>query len=306
VCRWRSDLLTLSTLREQLATMLARSLKQPQSVALLLFLFVVLVWQLQRDMGSTPLPPVPDNVEVAQEPVKEKGEPRIALVTFITDQKSYIHISLKNKDHYARRHGLDFVVDYESHSPRGVLWTKFDMIERLIKQNTYDWIWWMDFDTLITNTNIKITDIVAESLAAVDKPDDIDYLLSHDCNGLNAGSFLVRGHNRSISFLDKARARHDAEDVAGNQFSEQDSMVVVLREDDAYNNYAYQVPQFKLNAFPEEIKCYDQEKRMWEPGAFVIHFAGAWAYLKDEDPTGVLMEKYRTQIIWGDWESFSP
>ena len=54
------------------------------------------------------------------------------------------------------------------------------MMERLIKQDKYDWLWWMDFDTLITNTDIKVADIIQETLANVTKPDDIDYLTTHD------------------------------------------------------------------------------------------------------------------------------
>lgn len=57
------------------------------------------------------------------------------------------------------------------------------MIERLINKGGYDWIWWMDFDTLITNTNIEIRDIIEESLAKVERADRIDYLLTHDWYG---------------------------------------------------------------------------------------------------------------------------
>lgn len=47
---------------------------------------------------------------------------------------------------YARRHGYDFIVDYESHTDRAVVFWKFDMAQRLIKEGRYDWIWWLDFD----------------------------------------------------------------------------------------------------------------------------------------------------------------
>lgn len=54
------------------------------------------------------------------------------------------------------------------------------MMERLIKSGKWDWIWWMDFDTLITNTDIKVADIIEETLKNVTKPEDIDYLTTHD------------------------------------------------------------------------------------------------------------------------------
>ena len=61
------------------------------------------------------------------------------------------------------------------------------------------------------------------------------------------------------------------------------------------------IPQWRINAFPEEIHCWDQRdepQRGWEHGSFVIHFAGAWAHVKEEDPTGFLMKKYGGHIIW--------
>ena len=57
------------------------------------------------------------------------------------------------------------------------------------------------------------------------------------------------------------------------------------------------IKQWETNGFPEEIKCYDQDNRPWEPGMFVVHFAGAWAHVKEEDPTGLLMRKYSQYVV---------
>ncbi len=60
------------------------------------------------------------------------------------------------------------------------MWHKFAMIEDAIQTNKYDWVWWMDFDTLITNTNIKVEDVIAEELANVTNPNAIDFLFTPD------------------------------------------------------------------------------------------------------------------------------
>ena len=60
------------------------------------------------------------------------------------------------------------------------MWYKFVMIERLIQEGRHDWIWWIDFDTLITNGDIKLEDVVQEALADVIQPDDINMLLTAD------------------------------------------------------------------------------------------------------------------------------
>ena len=57
------------------------------------------------------------------------------------------------------------------------------------------------------------------------------------------------------------------------------------------------VPQHKMNAFPEEIQCYGHDSRAWKEGDFVVHFAGAWAHVKGDDPYGELMRKYEGYTI---------
>lgn len=81
---------------------------------------------------------------------------------------------------YARLHGYDLFVDYESNSPRGTTWLKFDMVERVIKADQHDWIWYLDFDTLITNTSISLTNLIDENLSNVTISKDIDLLVTDD------------------------------------------------------------------------------------------------------------------------------
>lgn len=225
----------------------------------------------------------------------ETAHVRIPLVDGLTD--------------YARRHGYDLIVDYEAHAKndRGPVWWKFDMIRRLIKQDEWDWIWWLDFDTLITNTEIKVSDIIEETLKNATNPDELDYLFSHDCNALNLGSFVVRSHQRSINFLDSI----DAVEMEGKkkdpkaQLSEQDAITTFMEQQPALTKKRTAViPQWMINAFPDEIPCYEEPERPWEPGFFLVHFAGAWAHVEGEDPTGQLMRKYQGEILWGDKQDF--
>jgi mannan polymerase II complex MNN10 subunit len=63
------------------------------------------------------------------------------------------------------------------------------------------------------------------------------------------------------------------------------------------------IPQHAINAFPEEIRCWDQRyKKPFEQGMFFIHFAGAWAHVKEDDPTGFLMQKYQHQIVYESYD----
>lgn len=60
------------------------------------------------------------------------------------------------------------------------MWHKFDMVERVIKAGQHDWIWWVDFDTLITNTTTSVAAIIDESLANSTTPEMIDFLVTND------------------------------------------------------------------------------------------------------------------------------
>jgi len=68
------------------------------------------------------------------------------------------------------------------------MWGKFDMLRRVIDAGQHDWVWWMDFDTLITNMTTKVEDVVERGLKAavargdvkVGGEDEVDWLVSED------------------------------------------------------------------------------------------------------------------------------
>lgn len=88
-----------------IANMLIRSAKKiPLSIAFLLAFLVFLGWRLSQatsyreQLPSSPPPPSAP-VEPEQKPHVEERKPlRVAIMTFVTEQRSYLHLSLKNKD----------------------------------------------------------------------------------------------------------------------------------------------------------------------------------------------------------------
>lgn len=97
-----------SSIRHSVAIMLVRSARRlPPSLVLLLAFLAFLGWELNQGMrheerplpSSPPPPPPPAPVEPEQKPHgEEKKPPRLALVTFVTEQRSYLYLSLRNKD----------------------------------------------------------------------------------------------------------------------------------------------------------------------------------------------------------------
>lgn len=77
--------------------MLLRSFKIPNSLLLLIVFLAFFGWQLSQ---GTRHENAPVDRQVIPQTDGDGGNkaPRIALMTFVTDQRSYLHLSLKNKD----------------------------------------------------------------------------------------------------------------------------------------------------------------------------------------------------------------
>ncbi|KAA8908638.1 galactosyl transferase GMA12/MNN10 family-domain-containing protein [Sphaerosporella brunnea] len=235
-----------------------------------------------------PLTPVP------------KGDMRIAIASMNTMESTYDHISLSGKFGYATKHNYGIKMDLAV--PKGfragAVWHKLNMVEYLVRTGDYDWIWWIDYDTVITNTTVKLEDIIAEALHSekVKSPQDIHMILTADCWPLNAGSMLLRSTPLMLEFLSDVWKCGDTEDDQ-NRPNEQSCILDVIEAKPFWKSRAMWIPQTKINAFPSEISCFDKHQKGWTPGDFVVHFPGAWAHLQDiKDPYGVLMRKYNEWV----------
>jgi mannan polymerase II complex MNN10 subunit len=76
--------------------MLVRSLKVPPAFLFLLIFLVFFGWQLSQ--GPTHEDGPVDSSPAPAQPPNDKKTPRVALMTFVTEERSYHHLSLKSKD----------------------------------------------------------------------------------------------------------------------------------------------------------------------------------------------------------------
>lgn len=187
------------------------------------------------------------------------------------------HISIANKEAYAKRHGygltikdLTTVKRYSHEFREG--WQKADILKQTMREFPgTEWFWWLDLDTLIMepeksleehifNRIDKITDRTLKSFNPlnldldqpyVDYTEDIDLLITQDCGGFNLGSFFIKNSDWSKLLLD----------IWWDPISyEQKHMVWEHREQDAleslYANEAWIrskigfLPLRSINAFP--------------------------------------------------------
>jgi len=141
---------------------------QALGIAILLILLLSFASYSHRKTPSKPL------VEV-QKSAPKTG--KYAIITFETRDVTYWKESLGNKFEYARRHGYANEMGHQAdcrydllptfQSPRnddvGGVWTKIFLTHQELASGKYDWILWMDFDTLFTNMSTRIEDFLDDA-----------------------------------------------------------------------------------------------------------------------------------------------
>eukprot|EP00252_Welwitschia_mirabilis_P023880 TRINITY_DN6877_c0_g2_i1.p1 TRINITY_DN6877_c0_g2~~TRINITY_DN6877_c0_g2_i1.p1 ORF type:complete len:359 (+),score=32.99 TRINITY_DN6877_c0_g2_i1:394-1470(+) len=134
---------------------------------------------------------------------------RIAMVTCSDDsgtipQRSFeglMKLVEPNKKKYAHLHGYDFIdasdiVD-KSRPPS---WSKILAVRNNLAK--YDWVFWNDADSLVTNPTIALEDILYSVTGDKEWDDMPDFIVTEDVTGVNAGMFFFRNSEWSKWFLD--------------------------------------------------------------------------------------------------------
>ena len=125
---------------------------------------------------------------------------RFAILTLCDANAGYIcAASAANKRRYADLHGYDLIVSRTAADPsRPAAWSKILEVREHLPR--YDWLMFIDVDTLIMNPAVRLEDIADDS---------VDQVLAADHNGVNSGVWLVRNTPWSFYFLDELWAQDD-------------------------------------------------------------------------------------------------
>lgn len=163
--------------------------------------------------------------------IKENNYPskKILIVTLETRKSDMLNIHNANINNYCKDKGYDYIFldNYENELDLPIYWKKIQVMKDLLTNyKVYDYIMWMDSDTLILDPDIKIDNILKDKSIYIGK----DYQL-YD---LNAGVFIIKNDN------------------IGNMFIEDCIKTYINREECKDNNGKY-----SLNS-EWSGKCYEQ------------------------------------------------
>ena len=175
----------------------------------------------------------------------------------------------ESKRNYAIKHGYTFVLGGEKYwlRDRPIPWSKIPFfIEQLEK---FDWVWFSDADSLITNPDIRVEDLIVKYF---DKKPSVDAIWWRDgCGNINSGQILARGKSPLVKKWLEETAKQ--EDLLYHGWWENAGMIRVWETDPVIN------AGIELRTDYRAINSYlfvKPDYESWQRGDFVLHFAGVY------------------------------
>jgi len=92
------------------------------------------------------------------------------------NKKDWVKYALQNHKDYSNRHNYTYILRNLPKTNRESTWEKIDLIKQTIISNKYDYIFWMDTDSIFTNFTITIEDIINNDVRLYSKKSTFRYL----------------------------------------------------------------------------------------------------------------------------------
>ena len=192
------------------------------------------------------------------------------------DYKKSLEKAFESKRAYAAKHGYKYVQAGEEwwDRRRPTAWSKVPfIIDQLSKLPEGAIVWQSDADVLITNQNLKLEDHVLSML-----PANKDMLLIYDaCEHLNSGNILMRN---TAWCRDYWRRVNERTECTYHIWWDNKAMIALIVENQSDKDHIYISNQHKkFNAYVMGLPG----QPLWEPGDFLVHFAGVYKHDKIRD-----------------------
>lgn len=208
---------------------------------------------------------------------------KIKIFTLSQDNyKSLRNITSANKLEYCEKHNYSFEERTSDFKFSNLGFEKIYRCLELLENNKCDILYWCGVDTLITNFNIKITDLIDV---------EHDFFISTDANNINADSFVIKNTIDSRIFFKRIIDLYPQ--YANDAWAEQQVIIDILAQDDYFKKITKILPQKMINSYdyslypasnfhgsPESLthfrlgQDYYGNNGQWSQGDFLIHWPG--------------------------------
>lgn len=172
----------------------------------------------------------------------------------------------RSKQRYAQKHEYDFVCQTALlDSARPPAWSKILLVQKLLPH--YDWVFWMDADTLVMNDQIRLENLI-----------DSQYIFigSEELSvaPLNTGVFLVKNNPLAFQLLKDIYAQTE---YIHHLWWENAALIALLQKEPSYQKHITLLPTRKMNAYHPELFLHGtlrKEAELYQEGDFVLHLLG--------------------------------
>lgn len=177
-----------------------------------------------------------------------------------------------NKELYCKTKGYDYRLKKQTERYSG--FDKILFLETIIKEQKHDYILWCDCDTLITNFNKNIEELIDENY---------HFFLTTDVNGINGGVFLIRVSPEGLKYFYHIKEKmHEYASLNKFRFGEEQNAMIRTHQDPQFKNIIKILPQKSMNSYDYDLYGYNRlisidklgTQGHWEKGDFIIHIPG--------------------------------
>lgn len=122
---------------------------------------------------------------------------KIAIVTLETRNSEMLSIHNNNIQEYCKLHDYVYIFKntYENKLKLPIYWKKLQLVKDILENNDFDYVLWMDSDTLINDMTISLENIL-ESNYSIYMGKDLNTKFN-----LNAGVFVIKNDKVGLKFL---------------------------------------------------------------------------------------------------------
>lgn len=190
--------------------------------------------------------------------------PRIAIAS-TENRPNQDLLAHRNHQHYAHKHGYTAILQsIDLVSPRYGVWNKIPLAMDLLfpkdASKAFDWVWMLDYDAFIMNTELTIEAHVLnyakkERLNQGKPWRTCDGIITIDFNNLNAGSFFLRRSAWTKMYLEKVwNLSQDTSIYNWEQWHEQAVMIDLYWNSTEIQHHFQVVPQELINSYQYRTK----------------------------------------------------
>jgi hypothetical protein len=145
-------------------------------------------------------------------PTAKKSKYNIAFLTYEDRDIEYIKLHHENMEKYCDYWGYDYIHVNKNNTIISPYWYKVFLVYNILKLNTYDYVFWLDSDTIINDPKIDLSDIISKYAS--------DIFVASDNTRVdigNAGLFIIKNSEIGIKFMEDWIDSYSIECDLGNR-----------------------------------------------------------------------------------------